>query len=362
MKGTRAAKTVILVTVAVIAMPILLISAVVSTDTPPSATALSLWPGGALRPNAPVPALYVTWVNRAGKLCEQITPALIAAQIDVESGWRPDAEAVNPASDGGNARGLAQFQDSTWKTWGADYDSDGTNSPLDPEDAIMAQGKFMCSNAGWAQRQIETGTIQGDVVEVALAAYFCGRGCISDSQGVPATGKANDYPQLVLSRLSKYASPQVTIRGNWGIPLMANTYKVGSPFGQRGGRLHAGVDLISPKRTPIYAASEGTVTTVTCQSGNGNCNIDGGSGVGGCGWYVEITHARNIVTRYCHMLQRPDVRVGQQVRTGQPIGIVGSSGNSSGPHLHFEVHTATPATNGNATDPISFLKTLGLQP
>ncbi len=363
MNTTGTAKTGFLITAALVAIPIFLIGAIVSTDTPPNFSAnLSPWSGGALRPDAPIPASYVTWVNRSGKLCDEITPAFIAAQIDVESRWRPDAEATNPASAGGNARGLAQFQDAAWKTWGGDYDNDGTSSPLDPEDAIIALGKLMCSNASWAAQQIEDGNIQGDIIEVALAAYFCGRGCVSDNRGVPPSGKANDYPKLVLSRVSKYAATPNFIAGGWTFPLPAGKYKVGSPFGPRGGRLHAGVDLTAAKNTPIYAAAAGKVIVVICDSGNGNCNIDGGTGVGGCGWYVEIQHKGNIITRYCHMQRRPDVRVGQQVQAGQPIGIVGSSGNSSGPHLHFEVHTSSPANNGNATNPIAFLRKAGIEP
>lgn len=104
---------------------------------------------------------------------------------------------------------------------------------------------------------------------------------------------------------------------------------------------------------------------MACQASNHNCDIDGGSGVSGCGWYVEIQHPDNITTRYCHQLVKPHVTPGQTVQTGQPIGIVGSSGNSSGPHLHFEVHRTPPgkpATNTNATDPIPFLQSVGLKP
>jgi hypothetical protein len=75
------------------------------------------------------------------------------------------------------------------------------------------------------------------------------------------------------------------------------------------------------------------------------------------GWYVDIEHAGPggvIVTRYCHMLVHPAVDEGQHVIAGQVIGISGSSGHSSGPHLHYEVHLGdhSPAA---AVDPVPFM-------
>ena len=59
------------------------------------------------------------------------------------------------------------------------------------------------------------------------------------------------------------------------------------------------------------------------------------------------------MTRYCHLLAQPDLNDGDHVTVGQPIGLVGSSGSSSGPHLHFEVHS-----NGRPVDPLAFLMTV----
>ena len=86
-----------------------------------------------------VPAEYLAAVMKAGSICKEITPSLIAAQIEAESGWDP--KAVSPTG----AQGIAQFMPGTWKTRGIDADGDGTADPFNPDDAIASQGAFMCA-------------------------------------------------------------------------------------------------------------------------------------------------------------------------------------------------------------------------
>lgn len=125
---------------------------------------------------------------------------------------------------------------------------------------------------------------------------------------------------------------------------------------------HIGVDMMSVVGTPIHAAGAGTVVEVVCNVSAGyTCDQTGSPAVKGCGWYVKIQHADRIATLYCHMVHRPPVTVGQHVAPGQVIGYVGSSGNSSYPHLHFEVHVDAPPTGPqNAVDPIPFMKARGI--
>ena len=122
---------------------------------------------------------------------------------------------------------------------------------------------------------------------------------------------------------------------------------------------HDGVDIAAERGTPIVAAAGGVVITVECNASTGNCDVDGSPSVQGCGWYAEILHADDVITRYCHMRSRPMVEVGQTVVAGQKIGEVGSSGNSSGPHLHFEVHINRDRSDGGAIDPQPFLAAKG---
>jgi murein DD-endopeptidase MepM/ murein hydrolase activator NlpD len=90
-----------------------------------------------------------------------------------------------------------------------------------------------------------------------------------------------------------------------------------------------------------------------------SCDRDGGLSVQGCGWYVELRQGSKVITRYCHMMVRPFVTSGQYVAAGNIIGLSGSSGNSSGPHLHFEIHLNGDSSPLGAVDPIPFMNQVG---
>lgn len=98
--------------------------------------------------------------------------------------------------------------------------------------------------------------------------------------------------------------------------------------------MHKGVDFAAPRGTPIYAVADGLVTFAGKQGGYGNI--------------VEIRHVDGLVTRYAHN-SRNVVTEGQRVRQGQKIATVGSTGASTGPHVHFEV-----LKNGEHVDPIRY--------
>ncbi|MEG3898598.1 MULTISPECIES: LysM peptidoglycan-binding domain-containing M23 family metallopeptidase [unclassified Microcoleus] len=110
-----------------------------------------------------------------------------------------------------------------------------------------------------------------------------------------------------------------------------------SGYGWRWGRMHKGIDIAGPIGTPIVAASDGVVTYAEWNDG-------------GYGYLVEITHADGSETLYGHN-SRILVQKGQKVAQGEQISEMGSTGFSTGPHLHFEVH---PAGQG-AVNPMAFL-------
>jgi hypothetical protein len=124
---------------------------------------------------------------------------------------------------------------------------------------------------------------------------------------------------------------------------------------------HRGVDIMSYRGTPIHAAAEGTIAEVVCNiQRGGSCDVDGSPQSRGCGWYVKIAHPGKVATLYCHMVSKPPVRAGQKVKAGDVIGYIGTSGESSYPHLHFEVHVnAPPTSDATAVDPIQFMASVG---
>jgi peptidoglycan hydrolase-like protein with peptidoglycan-binding domain len=112
---------------------------------------------------------------------------------------------------------------------------------------------------------------------------------------------------------------------------------VGDLFGPRGARFHAGVDFPAPSGAPVVAAAAGRVTYAGW--------LDGGWGS-----VVTLRHGRGVRTTYAH-LSRIDVRLGESVSTGERLGLVGATGNATGPHLHFEVRF-----RGAYVDPLTALR------
>jgi murein DD-endopeptidase MepM/ murein hydrolase activator NlpD len=158
------------------------------------------------------------------------------------------------------------------------------------------------------------------------------------------------------------AADQVSASG-WTNPLAlkgkgAEKWSVGSGFRTASRPTHQGVDLIVGVRTPVHSVASGVVSRIKCDetfSGKKDCDVPGYSGKGGCGWMLEIRHAGNIMTRYCHLVERPTLRAGQRITAGQVVGLSGTSGNSSGPHLHFEVHLNNDRSSASAVDPVRFM-------
>ncbi|MGN6357552.1 MAG: M23 family metallopeptidase [Novosphingobium sp.] len=133
-------------------------------------------------------------------------------------------------------------------------------------------------------------------------------------------------------------------RGLKGIPqvLPPSLEFISSGFGYRAdpfngdGAFHAGLDFRGPVGAPIYAAAKGTVTFAGVKQGYGNC--------------IEVSHGNGLLTRYAHM-SAFRARVGQAVEAGAVIGAIGSTGRSTGPHLHFEVRI-----NDRPVNPRPFLE------
>ncbi|MBI2264335.1 MAG: M23 family metallopeptidase [Armatimonadetes bacterium] len=110
-------------------------------------------------------------------------------------------------------------------------------------------------------------------------------------------------------------------------------YTITSEFGPRWGKEHTGIDMAAPTGTAVQAFRDGEVMRVA-------------NDPDGYGNYIDVRHSDGTFSRYAH-LSAENVEVGQQVGAGSTIGAVGSTGRSTGPHLHFEIRTA----DGNPIDP-----------
>ena len=112
---------------------------------------------------------------------------------------------------------------------------------------------------------------------------------------------------------------------------------LGDRFGPRGDRFHSGIDLLAAAGTAVRAAGAGTVTFA-------------GWSAGGYGNLVVIRHANGVSSWYAD-LARTDVTRGASMTTATQVGLVGATGNATGPHLHFEVRL-----RGAVTDPLAALR------
>jgi murein DD-endopeptidase MepM/ murein hydrolase activator NlpD len=160
----------------------------------------------------------------------------------------------------------------------------------------------------------------GSHTDAALRSFQARAGITPDGTAGPATVSAlrGPLPRSPLRFIRPVAGP------------------VGDTFGPRGARFHAGVDLPAPAGTPVAAAGFGRVAF---------------AGPSGSGWgnLVVVAHRFGVRTRYAH-LSRVDVELGQRVSAGSTIGLVGATGEATGPHLHFEV-----VVRGANVDPLSAL-------
>lgn len=126
-----------------------------------------------------------------------------------------------------------------------------------------------------------------------------------------------------------------------GVHPPLTCFRVTSPFGARrdpfSGRTaqHDGIDLGAPEGSPVFAIAAGVVVEAHRDDGSGNL--------------VAVRHADGSVSRYAHMKLRY-VRIGEAVAAGAPVGLVGSKGRATGPHLHLEVHH-----DGRPVDPLPLI-------
>ena len=140
---------------------------------------------------------------------------------------------------------------------------------------------------------------------------------------------------LAGDRLIRFADAPI----NWVLPV--HGYRLTSLYGPRWGGTHTGLDMAVASGTPIYAMAGGEIVSAGYEGGFGNKTI--------------IRHEDGTEIWYCH--QSAFELTSGTVESGQLIGYVGSTGNSTGPHLHLEVHPF----GGDAINPLNWMRELGLK-
>ena len=154
-----------------------------------------------------------------------------------------------------------------------------------------------------------------------------------------------DEQQRVARDKARKAAAQARLLASgryWTLPIKKGAYVLTSPFGMRWGTLHPGEDMGCPVGTPVMAMSKGKVTFAGYDGGYGN--------------KIEITYWDGTVSWYGH-LSSIKTHVGAQVMPGDVVGYSGSTGFSTGPHLHLEIH---PHQGAPPIDPLPWLKAHGI--
>ena len=199
---------------------------------------------------------------------------------------------------------------------------------------LTVDGKKYYMNPSTCERESGWVTVDGEK-------YY-----LSSSTGALVTNQWIDDNHYVGEDGSLIPDYQNGVSFRW--PLSSSYSYISSYFGNRespggiGSTNHKGIDIPAPTGTPIYAAASGTIVAMLSPASSG-----------GAGYYTKINHdGKGLITEYMHQSKfNPNLSVGDKVKKGDIIGYVGSTGNSTGPHLHFGV-----MVNGVNQNPLNYVK------
>ncbi|KAA5825430.1 peptidoglycan DD-metalloendopeptidase family protein [Saccharopolyspora hirsuta] len=299
----------------VVLFPVLIVSAVMGALS-------SLFGGGASQPSAAalsdIPAAYLALYRTAAGVCPGLDWSVLAAigKIETNHGRSP-LPGVHTGENHAGAAGPMQFLAATFAAVTAQHPipPGGATPPsrYHPHDAIHAAAYYLCDNGARHHRDLHG----------AIYAY----------------NHADWYVTQVLDQAAHYRTTMTTAPhgGGWVVPVQG---RCTSRFGPRDGEFHRGLDISAPIGTPIRAAAEGTV-------------LNAGPATG-YGLWVRIQHPDGVITTYGHN-HRNLTRPGDHVQAGQVIAEVGNRGESTGPHLHFQIDT-----HGQPTDPAEYYRREGI--
>ena len=307
-----------------------------------------------------IPEQYREAVEKAADTAG-LPVSIIAAQIQQESGWNPNA--ASPVG----ARGISQFMPGTWEQWGNGKD------PFDPFAGIDAQGRYM-KHLGDTIADLASN--EKEKIQFTLAAYNAGAGNVQKYAGIPPFEETRHYVETIMGKAQMDYSSNCEAPGGfdfgqleadeWAHP-MPNS-RMTSPFGPRACPLvscegkpfllkHEGIDLAGPD-TYFYAPTDMKITYASIGK------IDKLYGSYGNYMFAQMTEPPYLVFEF-HEAQDNSllVKTGDVVKKGTPLGKPGATGNSSGIHLHFQINNPKtsvfdrPAVNNGKTyDPVPILR------
>jgi len=297
--------------------PMLLLTSAIPTH--PAKTALK---------KGPPPRLLISFGMAAcllaGLICQTGLPNLYLPRPDAAA---TDAAPAASSDSSAAAAPAASVSDSV----ALDSDSDPADAPSPPP-AITASDMHLVPAF---RPGIDFGPVLGQLSIPAVLEH--------PGEGGPYLTIAAMHPTAPAVAAAHHQAklPSVARHPTFAAPLA--DYHLESRFGPRrdpfNGELafHAGLDLVAPFRSPVYDAAPGVVIFAGLKGAYGNC--------------IDIDHGSGLVTRYGH-LDKILVSRGQHVGMHQKIALLGDTGRSTGPHLHFEVRV-----NGEPQDPLKFLNT-----
>jgi murein DD-endopeptidase MepM/ murein hydrolase activator NlpD len=232
-------------------------------------------------------------------------------------------------------------------------------SPVDPSGATTTM-RAVASSLEWTLQQEYTfylNTARNPAQARGLVAAAATRsGAVRDAVSYDVQAVQAQLAQEAAIAQAAQSAPGSTVGAPGGLLAPLNG-AISQPFGPSAlafepavtfngityPHFHTGIDIAGPLDAPIHAAADGVVAIAGTE-------VDNQGNAVGYGNYIVIAHAGRMITLYGHLDQLL-VHVGQVVHAGQVIGLEGSTGNSTGPHLHFELHVA-----GLLTDPAKYLR------
>ncbi|MFG3384379.1 NlpC/P60 family protein [Streptomyces sp. NPDC047999] len=174
-----------------------------------------------------VPAEYRALIEEAGNTCPEVSPNLLAALLQQESGFNPGAR--SPVG----AQGIAQFMPSTWESHGIDANGDGKRDVWDPEDAIPSSAKYLCTLSE------DVKGVPGNRQHNMLAAYNAGSGAVQKYGGVPPYEETQNYVRTISAAAGTSSGGKRTATTQQAATAIAAARSMlGRPYSWGGGNVH----------------------------------------------------------------------------------------------------------------------------